>query len=86
MNSLITKLNPQRVVAGLALLLLLVAAQVYTQDSSDWFLLGLNFIEATGLQGQAVDTNQLPDVAKVGGDLTQWLLARLSSFVQALVK
>ncbi|ASJ95720.1 hypothetical protein [Shewanella marisflavi] len=78
MKTLILKLNPQQVVSGLALLLLLVATQVYTQSASDWFLLGLNILEATGMHGQAVDTNQLPDVAKVGGDLTQWLLARLS--------
>ncbi|TVP15468.1 hypothetical protein [Shewanella sp. KCT] len=78
MKTLMIKLHPERVVAGLALLLLLVATQVYTQDASDWFLLGLNIIEATGLHGQAVDSNQLPDVARVGGDLTQWLLARLS--------
>ena len=78
MKSRITSLNPQRVVASLALLLLLVATQVYTQNASDWFLLGLNIIEATGMHGQAVDSNQLPDVARVGGDLTLWLLARLS--------
>lgn len=78
MKTLILKFNPQQVVSGLALLLLLVATQVYTQDASDWFLLGLNILEATGMHGQVVDTNQLPDVAKVGGDLTQWLLVRLS--------
>ncbi|QYJ85623.1 hypothetical protein K0I73_15745 [Shewanella mesophila] len=77
MKTLSRKLNLERVIAGLALMLLLIAAQVYTLNASDWFLLGLNILEATGVHGQTVDINQLPDVAKVGGDLPQWLLTRL---------
>lgn len=86
MKSNIITMNPERFIAALALVFLLVAAQVYTQDASDWFLLGLNIIEVTGGQFQPVDTNQLPDVAKVGDDSNQWLLTYLIPQLTVLLK
>lgn len=75
MKAIYRPVSQQRVIAALALLLLLVATQTYTQDAGDWFLLGLNIMEASGFYAVAEPIPSLPDVAKVGGSLMQFLQA-----------
>ncbi|BCV35266.1 MULTISPECIES: hypothetical protein [Shewanella] len=74
--------NTERLVAALALLLLLVATLVYTRDTSDWFLLGLNLIEATTVNSVSAEPGQIADFSHAAMAPGQWFGQCLSALTK----
>ncbi len=74
--------NTERLVAALALMLLLVATLIYTRDTSDWFLLGLNLIEATTVNSVSAEPGQVTDVSHTAMVPGQWLGQCLSALTK----
>ncbi|WP_345881537.1 MULTISPECIES: hypothetical protein [Shewanella] len=74
--------NTERLVAALALMLLLVATLIYTRDTSDWFLLGLNLIEATTVNSVSAEPGQVADVSHTAMAPGQWLGQYLSALTK----
>ena len=84
MKELSLWLNRERVISISALLLLLVAVQVMTQDASDWFLLGLNIMEATQFDGAQQLEQSLTEVTNVGADLGETPVALVELTIKLL--
>ncbi|BCV59589.1 hypothetical protein [Shewanella algae] len=74
--------NTERLVAALALMLLLVTTLIYTRDTSDWFLLGLNLIEATTVNSVSAEPGQVTDVSHTAMAPGQWLGQCLSALTK----
>ena len=84
MKELSLWVNRERVISISALLLLLVAVQVMTQDASDWFLLGLNIMEATQFDGAQQLEQSLTEVTNVGADLGETPVALVELTIKLL--
>ncbi|QYK00843.1 hypothetical protein [Shewanella psychrotolerans] len=84
MKELSLWLNRERVITISALLLLLVAVQVMTQDASDWFLLGLNILQATEFAGAQQLEQSLAEVIKVDADLGETSVALVELTIKLL--
>lgn len=84
MKELSLWLNRERVISISALLLLLAAVQVMTQDASDWFLLGLNIMEATQFDGAQQLEQSLTEVTNVGADLGETPVALVELTIKLL--
>jgi len=69
-------LSAQKVITVLALLLLLVAVQVSTQNVGDWFVFGLNILELT---------EPLSEVSNVGTNVTTNVTTNAPEFIQNIV-
>ncbi|MCG9695695.1 hypothetical protein [Shewanella sp. Isolate11] len=85
MRKRISIMTSESLVAILALLLLLVATQVFTQNVSSWFLFGLHISEMADMYQISREIPRLPDVANMGGDITQCVLDSLR-LLQAFLK
>lgn len=68
--------SAQRVTTVLALLLLLLAVQVSTQNVGDWFVFGLNILELT---------EPLSEASNVGANVGTNVATKAPEFIQKIV-
>ncbi len=69
-------LSVQKVITVTALLLLLVAVQVSTQNVGDWFVFGLNVLELS---------EPLSEVSNVGANVGTNVATKAPEFIQKIV-